>query len=133
MNTPARMLQVVLAATVLISCGGPRSSSSTAPRRDANLITSEELSSSVSSTLYDAVRALRPAWMMRNRPTAMNPRQQGELQVYVDGTRFGNIESLRQLTPQGVASVRFHSPGSAEAKFGPGHLSGAIEIITIGH
>jgi hypothetical protein len=128
------MLPVVLGAAVLISCGGQRSASGTSPRRDSNLITAEELRATVSSsTLYDAVRALRPAWMMRNRPTAVNPRQQGELLVYVDGTRFGNMESLRQLTPHGVASVRYHSPGSAEAKFGPGHLQGAIEVITIGH
>jgi hypothetical protein len=124
------MLQVVLAATVLVSCGGQRSSSGTSPRSDANLITAEELGRTVSITLYDAVRRLRPTWMTRGQPTAVHP-EYGEVVVYVDGTRFGNLESLRQLTPHGIASVRYHSPGSAAGKFGPGHLLGAIEVITI--
>lgn len=132
MNASTQILQAFLAAAVLTSCGGARGPTNTAPRRDSNLITADELAASVSSTLYDAVRTLRPAWMMRNRPTAVLQTNQGELLVYVDGTRFGNLESLRQLTPQGIASVRYHTPGSAEARFGPGHLSGAIEITTIG-
>jgi len=32
-----------------------------------------------------------------------------------------------------VASVRYFSPGNAEARFGPGHLLGAIEVITTPH
>lgn len=133
MNTPARSLQLILAAAVLTSCGGTRSTNATTPRRDADLITAEELATTTSSTLYDAVRALRPAWMTRARPTAVMPQNQSQVMVYVDGTRFGNLESLRQITPQSAASVRFHSPSSAEARFGSGHLLGAIEVTTIGH
>lgn len=132
MNTPATILPVLLAATLLSGCGASRRADSGAPRGDANLITAEELSATTSSTLYDAVNRLRPAWLMRvQRPTALDPRQRGDLIVYMDGIRFGNLESLRQLTTRGIASVRFHSAGSAEAKFGPGHLLGAIEILTI--
>jgi hypothetical protein len=133
MHTSARSLHLLLAATVLTSCGGgARSTNATNPRRDPDLITAEELATTTSSTLYDAVRALRPAWMLRTRPTALMQQNQSQVIVYVDGTRFGNLESLRQITPQSAASVRFHSPGSAEARFGPGHLLGAIEVTTLG-
>lgn len=103
------------------------------PRRDPNLITAEELASKPAQSLYDAVRGLRPAWMMRGRPTALMPQNEGQLVVYVDGTRFGNIESLRQLVPGVAQAIRYYSPSDAEARFGPGHLNGAIEVITTGH
>ena len=103
------------------------------PRRDPNLITAEELAGKAAQTLYDAVRALRPAWMMRARPTALMPQNEGGLIVYVDGTRFGNFESLRQLAPRVALSVRYYSPSDAEAHFGTGHLNGAIEVITSAH
>lgn len=103
------------------------------PRRDPNLITAEELAAKSAQTLYDAVRALRPQWMMRGRPTALMPQNEGQLVVYVDGTRFGSIESLRQLVPSVASAVRYYSPSDAEAHFGPGHLNGAIEVITSGH
>lgn len=102
-------------------------------RRDPNLITAEEIAGKSAQSLYDAVRALRPAWMMRGRTTALMPQNEGGLIVYVDGTRFGNFESLRQLVPSVAQSVRYYSPSDAEAHFGPGHLNGAIEVITSGH
>lgn len=126
----------VSAALLLTACaggtgtGGTTRAPSSGPRPDANLITAEEISTITAQTLYDAVRNLRPQWMMRSRPAAMLQQNQGELLVYVDGMRFGNLESLRQLSPGGVQAVRFHSPSSAEARFGPGHLLGAIEVTT---
>jgi hypothetical protein len=123
---------LLLAACASGSGGAARTSASVA-RRDPNLITAEEIAAKPGPTLYDVVRALRPAWMMRNRPTALMPQNEGELIVYVDGTRYGNIESLRQFVPNAVQTVRYYSPSDAEARFGPGHLHGAIEVITASH
>lgn len=126
----------VSAALLLNACasgtgaGGTVRAPATTARRDANMITAEEIGTTSAQTLFDAVRNLRPQWMMRSRPTTMLQQNQGELLVYVDGMRFGNLESLRQLNPGGVQAVRFHSPSSAEARFGPGHLLGAIEVVT---
>ncbi len=129
-----RALIAVSAVVLLTACasatGGTARTSPSVARRDPNLITAEEMASKQAQTLYDAVRALRPAWMMRSRPTTLMPQNEGELIVYVDGHRFGNIESLRQFVPNAVQSVRYFSPSDAEARFGPGHLHGAIEIIT---
>jgi len=51
----------------------------------------------------------------------------------VDGTRYGGFDSLRLLKWRSVSSVRYYSPGGAEAQFGPGHLLGAIEVKTLPH
>lgn len=127
---------VSLAALLLTACASGTRGSSTegAPRastrRDTDVITAEEIATTTTQTLYDAVRNLRPQWMIRRRPTTVVPQNEGELIVYVDGTRFGNVESLRQLNPRGVQTVRYFSPSSAAARFGPGHLLGAIEVVT---
>ena len=64
----------------------------------------------------------------------MIQRNQAMLIVYVDGVRYAaGIESLRMFPIRSVASVRYFSPGNAEARFGPGHLLGAIEVITTPH
>src|SRR5688572_5053350 len=128
MNAHVAVLALALAVSACASHG--TSQRSDGPRRDPELITMEELSTATSTTLFDAVRALRPAWMLRSRPTAVLQQQQAQLIVYVDGTRYGGIESLRQLSTNGVVSVRFFSVGAAQARFGAGHLLGAIEVTT---
>jgi hypothetical protein len=129
-----RVFAVSLSALLLAAAANAGAQASAhKPRRDPNLITAEELAAKSAQTLYDAVRALRPQWMMRGRPTALMPQNEGQLVVYVDGTRFGSIESLRQLVPSVATAVRYYSPSDAEAHFGPGHLNGAIQVITSGH
>jgi hypothetical protein len=130
-------IAVSLSALLLAACasgtsaraGGPQG---TTARRDANVITAEEIRANSAQTLYDAVSTLRPAWMLRSRPTALLPQNEAQLIVYLDGTRFGNMDSLRQLAPGSVQTVRYFSPSAAEARFGPGHLKGAIEVTTAG-
>jgi len=37
------------------------------------------------------------------------------------------------ITIRAAHSVRYFSPANAEARFGPGHLLGAIEVLTNPH
>lgn len=126
---------VLLGGLLALGCAsGPSPEPTSNPKSDADVITAAELGTDPNRpTVYDAVRQLRPAWMMRSRPTALTARQQAVLVVYLDGRRFGDFESLRQLSTSGVASVRYYSPSNAEARFGPGHLLGAIEVRTESH
>jgi len=126
---------VTVCALILTACStATREPRDPAPSHDADLLVAEELSGANGATVYDAVRQLRPAWIMRSRPTAVVQRNQAQLIVYVDGIRYAaGIESLRMFPIRSVASVRYFSPGNAEARFGPGHLLGAIEVITAPH
>ena len=113
---------------------GVREPRETTPSHDSEVIMAQELSTTQGSTVYDAVRQLRPAWILRSRPTAVMQRNQAQLIVYVDGVRYAaGIESLRLFPINSAASVRYYSPGNAEAHFGPGHLLGAIEVLTAPH
>jgi len=120
----------------LAACSGnaARQSRDAAPSHDSDLIVADELANTNGSTAYDAVRQLRPTWILRSRPTAVVQRNQALLIVYVDGVRYAaGIESLRLLPLRSVASLRYFSPGNAEARFGAGHLLGAIEVLTASH
>ena len=131
MNThPIGALALLLLGAMLSGCAHRGPAADRSARPDPDMITAEELSRTTASNLYDAVRNLRPAWMMRSRPTAVLQQQQAQLIVYVDGTRYGTIETLRQLVPSGILYIKWFSPGAAEARFGPGHLLGAIEVVT---
>jgi hypothetical protein len=129
MNT--HPIAIVLLTAALTACASRATpSGARAGRADPEMITGDELARSTASNLYDAVRNLRPAWMMRSRPTAVLQQQQAQLIVYVDGTRYGTLETLRQIVPAGIIYVKYFSAGAAEARFGPGHLLGAIEVVT---
>ncbi len=127
---------VTVCALVLTACAshGAREARDTAPSSDSDVLTAEELSNVTGSTVYDAVRQLRPVWIMRSRPNPVLRGNQTNLIIYVDGTRYGaGIDGLRLITIRSAASVRYFSPANAKGRFGPGHLLGAIEVITNPH
>jgi len=126
---------VPVAALVLLwACGGGTRTQAAghepAPARRSDVVTLEELSRlATSSTLYEALRALRPAWFRRN-PTTLRPQSEGDVVVYLDQSRLGGPEALRTIQVTAVTAVRYYGPSEAEARFGLGHLHGAIQVIT---
>jgi hypothetical protein len=120
---------------MLTACAGSnavRESRDATPSRDSDLLTAQEFANVNGSTLYDAVQQLRPAWIMRTQPNPVLQRTQGDVIVYIDGVRYGaGIAALRMFTLNSVASAQYFSPTSATARFGPGHLLGAIEVTTV--
>jgi hypothetical protein len=95
----------------------------------SDVITAAELGEAKTSNLYDYIRAHRPRWLERERPTSSVDQNTG-LVVYVDNTRIGDAESLRHMTPGGAILVRYLSPSEAHAEYGPGHLNGVIQVRT---
>src|SRR5258708_1518324 len=122
-------------AVVLTACAGSNAahqSRGAMPSRDSDLLRAEEFADVKGSTLYDAVQQLRPAWIMRTQPNPVLQRTQGDVIVYVDGARYGaGIGALRMFALNSVATAQYFSATSATARFGPGHLLGAIEVITV--
>lgn len=97
--------------------------------RSSNVLTAEELAAQPTNNLYDAVRRLRPRWLVERGPTTLgsggNP-----VVVYVDNQRMGGAEELRDLAVEMVASVRYRDPADATTRYGTGHAGGAIEVTT---
>lgn len=104
---------LVLAACASASTGGARKSSS--------VISQEEITAAGPSTLYELIQNVRPIWLRKRVTTVGN-----ELKVYLDGTLYGTVLELRNLYTTDVASIEYYDARRAQARFGAGHLNGAV-------
>src|SRR5437868_6724768 len=99
-------------------------------------ITAAEINATTgASSAYDLVRRLRPRWL---NATATGSIGGGSitsqvLLVYLDGTRLGDIESLKTLTASGIATMQYLDAVRAATVLrdvGSEAISGAIVITT---
>ena len=98
-------------------------------RRDANVISAEELASVTETDLYSAIRRLRPSFFdTRGRSSLGNGAAPEAIQVYVDGTHAGDISALSQIRPMEVKEARRLSAAEATQLYGTGNTLGAIVI-----
>jgi hypothetical protein len=113
---------------VVGACASGSSSSGTARRGDRNTVTAEELATTASTNLYDFVQRSRPLWLRTRGRTSVN--NEGIIIVYLDDSRFGGPETLRQISPLTVQQVRFLDASAAQQRFGVGHTHGAILVYS---
>ena len=128
----AKLGAILMAASIVtVGCGGAAHSGGPAPvAHDPDLVTAEELTSVPGSrTLFDVLTSLRPAWF-RTNPSALMQNRETDISVYLDRSKLGGSETLRQIQVNGVWEVRHYSASEAEAQFGPGNLHGVIQIVT---
>jgi hypothetical protein len=122
----ARTIVAVAAALSLAACAG------TAARGggsgSGNVLTQEQLASTESGNLYDAIQKLRPAWLTSRGPTSVSDPTPTVPSVYMNGSMLGRADYLREVRILDVTEVRYWDAGRASARFGMGHPRGVIEI-----
>ena len=110
-------------ATAFAACSSGGGSSG--PRRDPNLITTEELAEYTTLSALDVIRRLRPRWLQS--------RGQTSAQVIQDGARLGDPQNaLRSMPVSDIAEMRFLSASDATMRYGTNYPGGAIEITSRG-
>lgn len=122
------ILLVLIGLTVpLVSCAAGTASGG--PRGNSSLITTEELEDARrdAQNLYAVIERLRPNWL-RTRGSTL--RERIDPVVYVDGHRYGELESLLQIALVAVLEVRWISPSEATFQYGTGHAGGIIAVST---
>ncbi len=82
------------------------------------------------STVYEAVRALRPRWLQARAGATIRERELQTAMVYIDGQLRGGLDEMRALVPIEVGELRFMSASDATTRFGTNHIGGAIVITT---
>jgi len=116
----------------LAACGtSPGQSTVTtagSPRRSADLITAEELSSADSPNLHMAIQRLRPNWLRSRGQVSIQTPEAGMPVVYFDDTRLGGVQTLQQIVPSEVREVQRLGAAEATNRFGTGHAGGAIVV-----
>src|SRR5262245_53578380 len=106
------------------------SKSSDQPREDRNRITAAQLEKITANNAYDAVRLLHPEWMeVRGINSTSNP-VPVTAAVFIDGSRMGDLESLRNVQLNGISEIKYLTAAEASNRYGMGLARGAIEVIT---
>ena len=124
----ARLTRIVLVGMVVIhglACGARQAGGG--ERVDRNVITQEQITSNAYRTAYEAVEALRPAWLI-TRPDGLSA--QREIQVYLDNSRLGGVETLRPIAASQVAQIRYIDAATAINRWGVDHGQGVIMVIS---
>ena len=125
---------VALAATViaagLAACSSSTLGSEMKATSGPNLITAEEISKASVQNALEAVQKLRPAMLRRTQAASANAQSRGEIVAYIDNNRYGPVEQLRQIPASSIFAVRYFSASESQLKWGSGHPSGVIEVIT---
>jgi len=134
-----RMLIVLALTSVTLGCSsssGAAARTSGTPKTDPDLITTSEIDSQSFRDAYDVVQKLRPTWFTRKTGSS-SARRMGVsgagLVVYLDNSRLGGVDALRQLSISAIGSLRFMDAATATATLpglGSSVISGAIVVRT---
>jgi hypothetical protein len=140
-----RALHAAVIASALCSALGCASSGGSAAstggsaaqlRGNSNVITSEEITAGAGSTAYEVIQRLRPNYLrtrgaVRGAPTASgNNLEPIDIVVYVNESRVGGSDQLRQISVHDIREIRYFSANEATTKWGTGHSAGAIQVLS---
>lgn len=151
-HRPGAPVALVAAAIIALGIAACASSSSTqsagaasGPKSSATFITADEIERVHVQNGYEAVQKLRPGLLSPRQVASANGQggmskdappitgtnvSAGQVIVYVDGTRVGDMEQLRQISAWSIATMRYYSASEAQLKWGSGHPGGVIEVIS---
>jgi len=101
-------------------------------RFDHLLITRDEiqLRGRNATSAMALIRRLRPRWLSARGPSSFtNPAASYPI-VYIDQIRHGGLPTLHSIPVTEILSLEFHSMADATIRWGTGHTSGVINIVT---
>lgn len=103
-------------------------------RGGQNLITADEIATSGAGleTAFDIVQRLRPSMVRSRASTFSTDNQAGQIPVvvYADEVKLGTVDNLRSIPAAQVREIRYLSATDATQRWGTGHSSGAIHVLT---
>lgn len=99
-------------------------------QHNSNVITQEEIAASMESNAYDAVARLRPLFLKTRGRTSITAQGDMHATVFVDGQRYGDVSTLRNIVANQIHEIRYLSGPEAVTRYGMEYGSGAIEVIT---
>lgn len=117
----------MLLSILLVTGACASGQSATSQRVDRNVITREQIQQNGYRHAYEAVEALHAPWLV-TRPDGLAA--QREVLVYLDNTRLGGIETLRQITAAQILRITWIDAGTAINRWGVDHSQGVIMVIT---
>ena len=117
----------ILLSILLLTGACASGQSATGQRVDRNVITREQIQQNGYRNAYDAVEALRAPWLV-TRPDGLAI--QREVLVYLDNSRMGGVETLRQIPAAQIIRINWIDAATAINRWGVDHSQGVIMVIT---
>jgi len=117
------------AAILLLAACAAHTPASTRVPPDRSIITRQEILEHKFESVYDAVLALRPNWMQTHGTNSLTQNPTA-VQVYLDNTRLGGVETLNTINLSSVVYIRHYDGVAATARWGLDHGQGAIYVST---
>lgn len=127
-----RGVRLALVGLGLFGCAGGQSAGQRAglPAPDPDLLTAAELGGATESSMYEAIKRLRPRFLQSRGPNSLSLAGAGGPAVWVDGTLMGGVEWLGWLLPREVVTIRRLSAWDAATAYGAGFPDGVLVVTT---
>ena len=122
-------LFVALASASLMGCALHRAPDAHASF-DRQLITEDEIVESHAATAFEVIHRLRGNFLSSRGETSFYATSSRFPTVYLDEQRWGNIETLRTIPAEIIASIRLYRSWEATTRYGVGNMGGVIAITT---
>ena len=108
----------------------PNAGRGTTARR-TDVITAEELADPTVSSgdALEAVRRLRPGFLMSRGASSIRDPSAGSVHVSIDGGSLGTLDNLSRLRPNQIAEIRYLSAADAAQRFGTSAGSGGVIVV----
>ena len=97
---------------------------------DRDTITEDEIASSSAVNAYEAVQRLRGNFLSNRGKTTILGKSSPMPVVYLDGVRYGEVQSLRNISATQVQSIHLYRAYDAQQKYGNDVMGGVIEVST---
>ena len=123
-----RIVLLVAALSLSFACASGRNS--TATRRDLDLITEEEVEASMGGNAYEIITRVRPAFLKTRGIATTTISVQDHATIYINGVRFGDINSLKNIAGDQIREIRYYNARDAIQKFGTQDGTGVIDVST---
>ena len=98
--------------------------------RSRDVLLPEEYAGASASDAYNVVRQYRPNWLRRRGITSIQDPGAGDVQLYVNTSRWGDVRRLSEIPIADIVEIRFRSGQEATIRYGPNHTGGVIEVKT---
>jgi hypothetical protein len=119
-----------IVAAALLTLGACNPTSARVAPKERNLITADEIVKSNATNAFEAVERLRPAFLRTRGSQSLQNQEPPTPIIYVDGMRYGTLQTLSSVPTMGIVSIQYLSAIEATQRFGMGNEGGAIMIVT---
>lgn len=120
-------IRLSIGLLVLLTSACASTQNAAGPRADRNVITLEQIRQNGYRNAYEAVEALHAPWLV-SRPDGLAV--QREVLVYLDNSRLGGVETLRQIATPQIVRITWIDAATAINRWGVDHGQGVIMVVT---